>query len=469
MAGNKNWKKNPNWKQEAQEKEKKIHEMIHDIGMNYSADPMQIAEMMAFSANFYNYSLHNMQLIYSQNPHAMYVQSFPAWKKMEANVKKGEHGLQILVPVKVTFLDMGEGEYIQLSYASEEQVKLYKAGLIEGREKLCFKIGTVFDISQTDYPPEKYPELFSVGYSSREHEIIANGLIDFCESMHCKVQTSNVESIALRGSFSPSLNVITLNELLKDTQRLSTLTHEIGHMLAEHGKREGLSTSQKEFEADCISIMMQSHFDIELTDTRKRHLADHYNMFTDELREKNPDLTQEDIRKAMDDVLSNSMRIFKEHIDQINLYVDHALENEKYIEGSRIKLDEEPEISYEVVECSEYPLMGEIYTDIGSIDDAINIFEAFDDVKRTMLPGINIRLSFNDDEHISIPVLIGSSVDLSLYGYYGEIQKYGMVATELKKAVDFIESNTSYDVLGDTTVFNHVQEQPAQTKGYTYR
>lgn len=460
MAGKRDWKNNSNWKQEAKEKENRIHEMIHDIGMNYSSDPMQIAEMMAFSSKFYTYSLKNTQLIYKQNPYALYVQSYPAWKKMGANVKKGEHGIQILVPVKTTYLNLGDGEFVQLSYASEEQIKMYKAGLIEGKQKLSFKIGNVFDISQTDFPTERYPELFSVGYSSREHEVIANGLVKFSESLGCHVRTSSVDSITLRGAYSPTVNVITINELLKDTQRLSTLTHEIGHMLAEHGKREGLSTSQKEFEADCISIMMQSYYDIELTDTRKKHLADHYNIFMSELKKNNPNLTDEDVLNSMDEVLNNSMRIFKEHLDQINLYVDKELENEKYVNGSNIDTEEEPKVSYEVVECSEFPLMGEVYTDIDSVEEALDTFEAIDDAKKSMIPGVNIRLSFDDaDEHlISIPVIVGSGVDLSNFDYYNEIEKYGTVASELKHAVNYIKKHTSYNMIGTTKVFEHASE-----------
>ena len=69
---------------------------------------------------------------------------------------------------------------------------------------------------------------------------------------------------------------ITINELLGDTQKLSTLLHEMSHGLMQHKPDDSKSTMQHEFEADSLSIMFANTYDIKITDARKSHLANCY-------------------------------------------------------------------------------------------------------------------------------------------------------------------------------------------------
>ena len=318
--------KKAEWKEQAKENQNQARELILSVSKSYTENPEKMAEVLEFASRFYQYSLHNMQLIYAQNNHAAFVQSFDAWKKMDAHVKKGEKGMKIWVPVKLTILILSDGQTVPLSEASEEQKKGYYNGYIEGKKVLRFKIGTVFDIAQTDFPKERYPELYSMGYSSAEHAQIVEGLIKFCESLGCNVFTRDLSTITGRGYYESSSNQIVLNSLLEDTQRLSTLSHEIGHMLEQHGKRE-ISSAQKEFEADCISVLIQSHYGIELTDSRKGHLAEHYKLFEREMDGSDTPLSQEDKIKHVEDVLDASMKVFRQYADQMDEYVKNAIEN----------------------------------------------------------------------------------------------------------------------------------------------
>lgn len=213
--------KKAEWKEQAKENQNQARELILSVSKSYTENPEKMAEVLEFASRFYQYSLHNMQLIYAQNNHAAFVQSFDAWKKMDAHVKKGENGMKIWVPVKLTILILSDGQTVPLSEASEEQKKGYYNGYIEGKKVLRFKIGTVFDIAQTDFPKERYPELYSMGYSSAEHAQIVEGLIKFCESLGCNVFTRDLSTITGRGYYESSSNQIVLNSLLEDTQRLS--------------------------------------------------------------------------------------------------------------------------------------------------------------------------------------------------------------------------------------------------------
>lgn len=329
------------WKKDAIENQKAVRDMIHNIGMNYNHNPEQIAELLEFGSRFYKYSISNVELIYSQNKGATYLQSFEKWKEMDVSVMKGQKGLKIFVPVMSTSLILPEGKVIPLQDATAELKEMYKQGKIEGRKTLHFKVGNVFDISQTNFPAERYPELYSMGYSSAQHAAITDGLCEFCKEYNIPVSFEDISSIARRGFYDPINNRIVINKLLNDTQRLSTLSHELGYALEKHGTRD-ISAAQQEFEADSISILIQSHFGMELTDARKSHLAEHYRLFTDEINSNEPDMTEDELIKKVDDALQASLNVFRENIEKIQKYV------EIHIEG--VKMYYDPEYDREVDE-----------------------------------------------------------------------------------------------------------------------
>lgn len=426
--------KKAEWKEQAKENQNQARELILSVSKSYTENPEKMAEILEFASRFYQYSLHNMQLIYAQNDHAAFVQSFDAWKKMDAHVKKGERGMKIWVPVKLTILILSDGQTVPLSEASEEQKKGYYNGYIEGKKVLRFKIGTVFDIAQTDFPKERYPELYSMGYSSAEHAQIVEGLIKFCESLGCNVFTRDLSTITGRGYYQPSSNQIVLNSLLEDTQRLSTLSHEIGHMLEQHGKRE-ISSAQKEFEADCISVLIQSHYGIELTDSRKGHLAEHYKLFEREMAGSDTPLSQEDKIKHVEDVLDASMKVFRQYADQMDEYVKNAIENRPIA----VDFDNKPilSFSFEVNECAEFPSMGNTYSNIMSAQEALKIFENISDYKRSFIGGINLIGKTSSGEQLeTVPIVNGRSIDFDMLHYYPVVKENLQAEKMVKELVD---------------------------------
>ena len=316
------------WRQAAIDNQKAVHDMIHEIGMSYRVNPEKIAELLEFGSRFYKYSINNVKLIYTQNRGATYVQPFEKWKEMGAPVMKGQCGIKIRVPVMSTSLLLPDGQVVSLCDATKEQKELYKKGVLEGKQTLHYKIGNVFDISQTNFPKENYPQLYSMGYDSEQHAAIMDGLCKFCSERGVQVSFEDISSIALRGYYNPTDNRIVVNELLNDTQRLSTLSHEIGHALEQHGVRD-ISTAQEEFEADSISILLQSHFGIELTESRKEHLAGHYRKFIDVIRTANPEIDEEGLIKKVDEALQASMEVFRNNIDQINQFVEEQVNKDK--------------------------------------------------------------------------------------------------------------------------------------------
>lgn len=297
------------------DKKKELYSLIKDTAENYATDPQSLSELFEFGSRFYNYSVRNNILIKHQNPHATYVQSFNAWKGMEdvdCSVKRGEKGIKVLVPVKCTYLEI-EDELVPLREATKAQAAAHKRGEIESIEKLRFKVGTVFDISQTNFPKERYPELYSMGYQSDQHKEIIRGLTDYSrEKFNCPVVTTDLQSIALRGAYSPSRNEISLNALLEDTEKLSTLSHELGHAMVHNNPNLNKSVARMEFEADAMCIMIQAHCGIEVSDVRKRHLSDNYNKLFEELK-ANPETGEKALAQTQQ-IFSSVFDVYKNNI-----------------------------------------------------------------------------------------------------------------------------------------------------------
>lgn len=310
-------KKTELWQEKMKAKEEQAKGMILEFATNYQKNPELIAEFLAFSAKFPGYSPKNVELIYSQNPGACYIQSYDKWKKMGTPVKKGQHGLNVWVPVTVTYLETQHGT-IPLSKATQAEKELYQDGKLKSRKSLHFKLGTVFDISQTSFPKEQYPQLLTAGVHSKKHEYLFE-VLSAClnEKFQCKVEVGDVSSIRIRGWYRK--NYIKINELLNDTQRLSTLTHEMGHHFTlDENDIYAMSPSQAEFEGDAYGIMLQSALGIPIEDTRKAHLAEHYTKFLEELKCNGK---KKELTKAIDDAFAHTYDRYQRTWPEIENYL----------------------------------------------------------------------------------------------------------------------------------------------------
>ena len=276
-------------KQNAKEKSDKAWEQIRSLVESFEHSPEQIAEYLSFASRFaYQYSVRNTQLIFMQNRGAAFCQSYDKWKKDGYHVLKGQHGMNLFVPAKCTYLDI-DGEMIPLRAATEEQKEAYQTGKIKGFQRIIFKIGTTFDVAQTDFPPEKYPELYTTGFPNETYGKCLDALIEYTASELSVITRREPvpgEQIGagLYGYFVPGRKEIFLRPQLQDSEALSTFTHELGHALMHSApEADNLSGHQIEFEADCVRMMLMAYIGAEISETAKSHLADHYKQFKAEI------------------------------------------------------------------------------------------------------------------------------------------------------------------------------------------
>lgn len=314
----------------AEQKEKldELHARITEIGEGFNLSPETLADYYSFAGRFYQYSPRNNMLIYDQNKHATFCGSYKYYQDQGYSVKAGEHGLKILVPVTTTLFKVSENEWKKVSEATKEEKEKLKRKEFETRMVQNYKIGSVFDISQTTIPPEEYPKFYSVGYKSEQHATIFEGVKNYCENeLNCPVKMANLHSIGLQGHYLPFENKIELNEILEDSKKLEIALHEMGHAIMHSDVFKELPREQIEFEADSIGLMFSSHFGFDFAETQKFHLAQQYRA----MKEGNEEAVENNKKEPFDvnKILNNVSETYFEHVEKLSDYVNVSLLKDK--------------------------------------------------------------------------------------------------------------------------------------------
>ena len=177
---------------------------------------------LTFCSSFYNYSYNNIILIMMQRPDATYVAGYTAWRKMNRFVKKGEKGIGILCPCirKVETFKEPDDKNVYNDEEAEKQVKKVISG---------FKVGYVFDLSQTDGDDSLLPVLVTgLAGNSEQEKAIYEALYGYISNKYC---VQEVSSMSAKGSYNIETQVITVKSDLEYRQKIKSLLHEFSHAI----------------------------------------------------------------------------------------------------------------------------------------------------------------------------------------------------------------------------------------------
>lgn len=242
-----------------------------------TADEMK--EYLRFMSQFYQYSPRNIALMHNQFSGAEAVGSFKFWKEKGYHVKKGEKGIQVLVPNQTSpkFKDE-EGKWKNLKYANENERKQVDNGQLEKKNgKLFFSIGHVFDISQTNAKASDLPEIFPNRWlegTVDNYAIIMDSLHRIGDNLNVTIGEPLSEFGTAKGGYYPAVNYIGLNPRNSDLQNVKTLIHELAHAKLHHGERGRLlSSEEKEFQAEMTAFSVASYFGIDTSDYSLKYLS----------------------------------------------------------------------------------------------------------------------------------------------------------------------------------------------------
>ena len=223
-----------------EEREKEIDVLCDELvnGVSSEIASGNIQAILENIAKFqYGYSLNNCLLIYLQNPEASIVSSYTHWKQANRQVQSGQQGMKILCPVKYKY----EAEVPIIDKSTNEKIYDLDGKEITERkqiEGIGFKIGYVFDISQTSQIEGK-PEV--------ELEVVKNlqgSIGDHYQDLMQAIKESSTVPIRIgsinngaNGYFSPLNQEIVVKEGMSQKQTLKTSLHELAHSILHNSER----------------------------------------------------------------------------------------------------------------------------------------------------------------------------------------------------------------------------------------
>ena len=239
-------------------------------GMKNYLDSDQFKYFLDTMSKFHNYSLNNIHLLKMQNPNVTRVASFNKWKTdFERTVKKGSKALKIWVPYQVkTKIPENQKE---LNFSPSEKEMEQKEITVTR-----FKLGNVFDVSQTEGKelPKAIHELTG---SVKDYEDLYRAAKAVSMDNQVSISFEEIKRENTRGYYSPSENRIVISKKLKGEEHiLKTIFHEMAHADLHKGTNAQYGDDQyrkQELQAESVAYVVASHFGFDTSSYSFGYLA----------------------------------------------------------------------------------------------------------------------------------------------------------------------------------------------------
>lgn len=242
----------------------KLVEFLEDLKqkLKENKDSPELKAFIEFRSKFRRYSFYNSMLIWMQKPNATHVASASKWKKDFGRiVKAGEKGIQIFVPILSK-----KREATSNNIETEEQPSVDNLPTVKQKEQYLrtrFKMGSVFDISQTEQMQGKEetsipeaPKWFDEAPYDEKNDVLFDALVEFSKLKGIKINFVN----DLQGARGAS-KIGTIDLVGKD---ISTFVHELAHEIIH--SRDIRKTTDKtilELQAEGVAYLVCKEFNME--------------------------------------------------------------------------------------------------------------------------------------------------------------------------------------------------------------
>ena len=269
-------------KKSKEDKEREVNELLEKANEGIEkcfTSPEQFKELASYMSKFYNYSFRNTFLIQEQFEGALAVGSYAFWKEKGFTVNKGEKGIKILVPNRLSdYFINSKGEEVKLSKATLEEKRLIEQGEIEVRKgKLIFNQGYVFEVSQTNAKAEDLPKIFPNRWLEGEvknYDLMYKAMENIAKKIGVKIIEPKNELGAVKGVSYPITKEVALNPRNTQLQNVKTLIHELTHAkLHTMETRDSYTTNAKEFQAEMSAYVVCSYFGLDTSDYSFRYIS----------------------------------------------------------------------------------------------------------------------------------------------------------------------------------------------------
>ena len=243
-----------------------------------NTSPEQLKEFASYMGKFYNYSLRNTILIKRQFKGALAVGSYAFWKEKGYTVNKGEKGIKILVPTRLSdyFINL-KGEEVKINKANLDEKALIEQGKIEVKKgKLVFNQGYVFDISQTNAKGEDLPKIFPNKWLDGEvknYDLMYSAMRNIANNIGVKIIEPKSELGVAKGVSYTLTKEVALNPRNTQLQNVKTLLHELTHAkLHTIEKRNNYSINEREFQAELVAYTVCNYFGLDTAEYSFRYI-----------------------------------------------------------------------------------------------------------------------------------------------------------------------------------------------------
>lgn len=218
------------WKAKKTAEREELSQLSDDAVMRVTSEPDAYLHYLNTQAINPQYSAANVMLAMAQNPNITYINSLENWGKLGRSVNAKENGLKIR--------------------ASDPYVK-------DGRQYHGYKIGRVFDITQT-HGKAGIPAL-TLRDNTPEMEAALSRLLD---SAGVPVVTD--AAMYQDAFYDPKTQRITVSTRLTDSKTFAALSREIVHAgIHDRGRYPYYSREDCAMDAECASYMLCRNFGVD--------------------------------------------------------------------------------------------------------------------------------------------------------------------------------------------------------------
>lgn len=224
------------WKELSRQNLEKTFSLLNKAEEHICSSPESMKEFLRYTENLPQFSLRNTALLFEQRPQGRFFLEAGEFENAGYTVNPGETGNKIF-----------------LSF--------------EENGKLIYRLGTVFDLTQTDIPQSDY-ENFLAPEANYSPEEIASGLSDYAKSLHISVESADLPD-GNPGFFQQDhekdfhQGKIILSTTLDPTTKASEMARSFAHALLTMDQTKSDIAEVYEFQADTLSLLMCSTFGLD--------------------------------------------------------------------------------------------------------------------------------------------------------------------------------------------------------------
>lgn len=228
----------------------KIQELCEDFWQS----PQNIEPYLEFASRFYDYSARNIMLMYMQNHNARFVGSKTKFQQMGYTLKPAEYNnpIWIIRTEKKQFFNRG-AEVLPIENATPDERKMLAERTLPISTRAYFYPARVYDLSQTDCPVEKYPEICDSRISPADYK-------ELYERMAVLVKLGGIsitfETNSRDAYYISKLGTIYLPDSFNDAERLCALNKNWVYCMS-YNNRQWRDFNELDFEVAAVSKILQ--------------------------------------------------------------------------------------------------------------------------------------------------------------------------------------------------------------------